>query len=83
MLNPKIKVATYVRDTSVLGAQKFNDFELTIVNAWKAEADAILVASPQVLGDTYEELVTNLNRLAAVNLALVISPPASERQNQN
>jgi hypothetical protein len=31
-----------------------------------------MVASPQVLGDTYAELVTNLEKVAAVSIALVI-----------
>ena len=36
---------------------------------------AVIVASPEVLGDNYEELVHNLNRLAEHNLMLQIVPP--------
>ena len=42
-------------------------------------ADAVLIHHPEVLGDNYEELVTNLNKLAQAGLALKIVPP-SERK---
>jgi hypothetical protein len=37
-------------------------------------ADGVLVSSPQVLGDTYEELTANFEKLAAADLALLIVP---------
>lgn len=41
-------------------------------------ADFLMVTHPQVLGDTYEELVESLNRIADAKLKLFIAPK-SER----
>jgi hypothetical protein len=37
---------------------------------------SVIVESPQALGDTYEELVANLDALASAELLLSIVPPA-------
>ena len=37
--------------------------------------DAVVVASPSVLGDTYDELIESLSRLAKAKLALRIVEP--------
>lgn len=39
----------------------------------KKDIDVVLVADPEVLGDTYEELVTNLNLLREAELGLMIA----------
>ena len=60
---------------------KFKELDRLVREAQtKGDVDAVLVASPQVLGDTYEELVANLNKLAGAELAVVIVPP-SDRAN--
>ncbi len=44
--------------------------------------DAVLVISPHVLGDTYDEVMGNPNKLADAKFALVIVPP-SHRAKMN
>lgn len=46
----------------------------------KKGADVMLVAMPQALGDTYEELVESLNRLADARLQLEIVPRAERKK---
>ena len=41
----------------------------------QGKADAVLVCAPEVLGDTYEELVANLSAMASFGLQLAIVPP--------
>jgi hypothetical protein len=41
----------------------------------QGKADVVLVCAPEVLGDTYEELVANLSAMASVGLRLAIVPP--------
>ena len=45
----------------------------------KQVADAVLVQSPQILGDSYGELVANLDKLAGVGLAVVVVPLSERR----
>lgn len=51
--------------------RKFSEFLYLIRTT--AE-DIVLIHHPQVLGDTYEELVESLNRLADAGKKLVIVP---------
>ena len=44
--------------------------------ALASEADAIVVAFPEVLGDTYSELIINLGKLAEHDKAFVIVGPS-------
>lgn len=39
------------------------------------EADIVIIHHPAVLGDNYEEIITNLDLLAEAELKLVIVPP--------
>jgi hypothetical protein len=80
MPSPKLRVVSYARDLS-LTTDKFAQFRVLLRDARKDGADAVAVASPQVLGDSYDELVANLNNLAAANLLLVIVPPRPGNQN--
>jgi Mrp family chromosome partitioning ATPase len=57
------------------GAQKFANFDRLLAKSRGEEIDCMIVNSPHVLGDTYAELVTNLNKIAAAGLALRIVPP--------
>ncbi len=60
-----------------LDTDKFEEFERLISNVKdKRDVHAVVVESPQVLGDTYEELVANLNKLAGAELAVVFVPPS-------
>lgn len=55
---------------------KFRELDRVIQDARRTKVDAIMVAKPEVLGDTYEELCTNLNKLADAKLGLIIRPRA-------
>jgi diketogulonate reductase-like aldo/keto reductase len=51
--------------------RKFSEF-LHLIRT--TQEDVILIHHPEVLGDTYEELVESLNRLADAGKKLVIVP---------
>jgi len=53
---------------------KFAEFDRMLAESKDKKVDELRVASPQVLGDNYEELVENLNRIADAGIALVIVP---------
>ena len=74
------KAATYVRDLS-LTADKFLEFDRLCREARDLGIETLIVATPQVLGDNYAELVTNLEKLAAAGLLLAIVPSASKGLN--
>ena len=50
---------------------KFKEFNRLLQ---EARADLVVVNHPQVLGDNYEELVENLNRLSTSGMFLSIVP---------
>jgi dihydrodipicolinate synthase/N-acetylneuraminate lyase len=54
--------------------KKFADFDRMIAEAKKSGIEAVMVPSPQTLGDTYEELIRNLTKLQEAELTLVIVP---------
>jgi collagenase-like PrtC family protease len=54
--------------------RKFADFDRMVAEAKQNGVKAVLVASPQTLGDTYDELIRNLTRLQEAELSLVIVP---------
>lgn len=56
--------------------EKFSTFIEMCDQAKQEELECLVVASPDVLGDTHEELVESLRRLADSELALRIVPPA-------
>lgn len=80
MAKQKLRVISYARDLKVQ-TNKFREFDNLLRNLSKDQADGVAVASPQILGDNYEELVANLNKLATANLLLAIVPPNDPRQN--
>jgi hypothetical protein len=55
---------------------KFTDLDRLIENCQRDKIGVLVVHHPQVLGDDYVELVTNLDKLAAAGLALKIVSPA-------
>ena len=80
-LPPGTKVVPYLREPS----RKDPDPEpfLYLLDKWEkyeeamsSEADVIVVAFPEVLGDTYSELVINLGKLAEHGKALVVAGPS-------
>jgi len=58
--------------------EKFQDFIKLLAEARRQGAQTIVVERPEVLGDTYEEIIESLNRVAAAGLTLTVVPP-SER----
>ncbi len=54
---------------------KFKEFIQLCTDAKAQGAEVVVIHHPEVLGDTYAEIVESLNRLAAAGLALRILPP--------
>jgi hypothetical protein len=54
--------------------QKFSGLLQLCEDAKRGRVDAIVIHHPEVLGDTYEEMVESLNRIAAAGLKLAIVP---------
>jgi hypothetical protein len=52
--------------------KKFADFMKMCDDAAKERVSVVIVSHPQVLGDSYEEIVESLARLAEANLSLRI-----------
>lgn len=73
------RAVVYKRDLSVT-ANKFDPLRALIDEAKAKNMAALMVHSPQMLGDTYEELIANLDAIAAADLALMIVPPQHRRQ---
>jgi hypothetical protein len=61
---------------------KFEAFERMLVEAKAKEVPAVLVHHPEVLGDTYAELVENLNKLSDAGLMLRILPRADRASSR-
>jgi len=54
-------------------SEKFRSFLELIERCKRKEIDAVLVAYPWVLGDTYEELTESLNQIADAGVQLGIA----------
>ena len=74
------KAATYARDIKATRdlpyRQKFSGFLELCNGAATSGADIVMVAFPEVLGDSYEELVLNLSRAADAGLLVGIAGSA-------
>jgi anaerobic glycerol-3-phosphate dehydrogenase len=77
-----MKAAQYMRDINATRQQsyrhKFASFHKLCEEAATGAFDVVIVAFPEVLGDNYDELVSNLSRAAAVGVLIAIadvSPP--------
>ena len=55
--------------------EKFTAFIKMCADAKGKDIDAVIIAQPWVLGDTYEEVMESLGRLASSNLGLRIAKP--------
>ena len=78
----KLKMASYARD---LDATRFLPYEEKfsgLLRLWeeakKGEFEIVVVASPEILGDNYEELIGNLHHCAQAGLLVAIA----ERKEQ-
>lgn len=78
------KAAIYARELpiypgdEVLGIYsetKWANF-ISLLSKCKDDADLLLVACPEILGDDYLELVVNLSKIAEAGLALHIAAPS-------
>ncbi|MFT3784763.1 MAG: hypothetical protein QM770_01175 [Tepidisphaeraceae bacterium] len=75
----KLRMASYARDFTAT-THKFDQLNALIAEAKSGDRfDGVLVESPQVLGDTYDELLDNLNALASAKLMIAIVPPEARR----
>lgn len=68
------RMVQYQRDRSATN-DKFAGLRTVIADASARNMATILVDAPEALGDTYEELIANLNAIAAADLSLMIVPP--------
>jgi hypothetical protein len=71
------KVVAYAREreAEIMNApydQKFASFIKTLFQAKIDECDVLLIAEPWVIGDTYDEIIESLSRLAESKIGLLI-----------
>lgn len=71
------KVIGYTRAPETRGQslpyqEKFEGFLKAIQDGQAKGADTLLIATPWVIGDTYEEVLASLTHLAAAGLALQV-----------
>jgi hypothetical protein len=57
--------------------KKYADFDKMIRESKAKGIQDVIVATPQTLGDNYEELIANLNKLASAGLRLNIAKPCN------
>jgi len=73
----KMKSAGYARDLDATRdlpyAEKFAGFFQLCKEAKKGEFQVVIAAFPEILGDNYEELVSNLWRCAKVGLLVAFA----------
>jgi hypothetical protein len=70
---------------AAMDAGKWGKFYECLKDAMKNGVEFLMVHSPEVLGDTYEEMITNLSAIASHNLKLIVIPPeeAGYKVSQN
>ncbi len=61
-------------------SEKFRDFDKLIAESKAKDVNVVVVFAPLVLGDNYEEIMTNLDKLAAAELLLQVVPPKSREK---
>jgi hypothetical protein len=81
MSKADLRVFNYLRKTS-------NSLERAVafdwlVNQLKGKADAVAVMSPEALGDSYHEVMANLEKLANAELLLLIIPSSHRGAGQS
>lgn len=77
-VNCHVRIITYVRElgtsTEMPYVKKFERLIRICNKARKSRTDTILVAGPEVLGDTYGELLESLRHIARAKLVLSVLP---------
>lgn len=73
-----LRAFEYTRTSDTKGVdlpyeEKFAEFLKAIADAKGQKVDVIIIAQPWVIGDTYEELMESLSRLAGTGLGLCIA----------
>jgi hypothetical protein len=76
-MSQKQKTVAYARAPETIGEdlpyeEKFSDFQRAVADAKANEANNLVIASPWVIGDTYEEIIESLSLLAASSIGLLI-----------
>jgi len=61
--------------------RKFADFIRLCRDAKAAGVRTVLVASPCVIGDNYDEIIESLSRLAEAGLSLQVADPEPPRRD--
>jgi len=78
-----VKTVLYAREmktsTGAPYAQKFDSLIRLCKEARAAQADMVVIASPEVLGDSYNEVIESLRCIADADLALTIVPADKAR----
>ena len=78
----KMTAGGYARDLDATRdlpyAEKFGDFFRLCERAEKGEFQIVIVAFPEILGDNYEELVSNLWRCAKAGLLVAFAKKEGE-----
>jgi hypothetical protein len=73
----KMKAAAYYRDLDATRDLPYDEKFSGLLAMWeeakKGEFEIVVVASPEIMGDNYEELVTNLRRCAQAGLLVAIA----------
>jgi len=72
------KAIPYVRERAEDGGhvpytEKFADFIRTVAQAQASGCDAIMIAEPWVIGDTYEEVIESLSQLGGTGVGLHVA----------
>jgi len=62
--------------------EKFAALNRLCQEAVSKNANKIMILNPEVLGDNYEELIHNLNKIAEAGLALLVLPPSQRKPEQ-
>jgi hypothetical protein len=61
------------RQENIPYEQKFAGFIRAVEKGKSSDADCVVITEPWVIGDTYEEIIESLSRLAGTKLALRIA----------
>ena len=62
--------------------KKFEYFIRMCTQAKDQGVDTVLIHHPEVLGDSYQEVIESLNRLSVAELKLLILPPSQRSRKK-
>ncbi len=77
-MKSSLRSFSYARDLSIQ-KNKFAEFDRMLKES-AGKIDAVIISAPRILGDTFEELLSNLEKLANAELMLIVVP-SSHRQS--